>query len=694
MKQLFRKHWIALTMLLVMLVGGFTIGGNYAQISVGTVAELELISGDQYIQNDARVRGFYEAGDGGGGPDRIWAYGQSPGYYLALEDGVTVIVPDGTDGSAAWVLITDLPMNAIWFGVKNGFFIDSGPQLQAWADSLDNVNRVGIIPEGTYGTNQSIRFPEIFGLDVGGAGKEATLITPLSSFPTNEAVLDFSSSVRTNTIQYTKIHDFSIFSAADPGFGYGKYGINMSSRTYSKIENVRVIRASSDFCIFADYAWNVTFENCNLYTEIGRPGSGGGSLRLDDECNAVLVNACDMQGSGQGDVGISIAGTSIDVKILGGSIQNFTRVGIESVAGTNARACSVDGVYFEGPTPNSIIIGGSVNDNWDIRNNYFHSNLVAVKVADEAITRNLKIHDNTIFSGVTAFERGAGAYLWDMVFEDNHVEVDGPAFVMDDEEPARLSMTISEGEQTIIAGVVTGPELAPSNNTDLMNKHISSWTSDGVPVLSNAPSSAYYNDTVVTISGASGAVSNKVMDITASKNGWAQDGWVTLVIPVSAFSGTATVRIFDGVTNHDLAVSPTAGKLDVRFLQARLNAGATECTVSILPNGSSMQWGTPILFTGLRAKDFRFDRTHRLQGELTWDPASLTSGFGLTSPDVPVMGADLGDLVTIAPPYDIAGMSYSGYVRTDDFVHIRIENNTGGTIDLGSGEWKAFVRKQ
>ena len=182
--------------------------------------------------------------------------------------------------------------------------------------------------------------------------------------------------------------------------------------------------------------------------------------------------------------------------------------------------------------------------------------------------------------------------------------------------------------------------------------------------------------------------------IAAARNEWMQGGWVSLILPVSGYSGTATIRIYDGVDNHDVTVSPTLGNYKNVILQAKLNAAASECTVSILPNGTTLQYGNPILYSGLRARDFNFNRDLKAVYAYTWDPASIAAGSTLTSSAIDVIGAEFGDSVTVSPPYDTQGLSVAGYVSGADEVKITLNNNTVGAVDLGSGDWTIYLNKK
>jgi hypothetical protein len=83
-----------------------------------------------------------------------------------------------------------------------------------------------------------------------------------------------------------------------------------------------------------------------------------------------------------------------------------------------------------------------------------------------------------------------------------------------------------------------------------------------------------------------------------------------------------------------------------------------------------------------------------LTGSATWDPASLADGAGETSSGITVTGAALGDFVLVSAPYDLQGITCNGYVSAANTVKIRLQNETGGAIDLASGTWRAAVIPQ
>lgn len=82
-----------------------------------------------------------------------------------------------------------------------------------------------------------------------------------------------------------------------------------------------------------------------------------------------------------------------------------------------------------------------------------------------------------------------------------------------------------------------------------------------------------------------------------------------------------------------------------------------------------------------------------LEASFSWNPANLASGTGETSASVTVSGAAFGDFVMVAAPYDLQGLVCCGYVAAADTVRVRVQNGTGGAVDLASGTWRVRVAK-
>lgn len=97
-----------------------------------TISDLRAVTGT--VQNEtAKALGYYNVGDGGGGPDRYWSEGQPAGTYV--DNGGSIIVPTGGDGSAAWLWSYRGVVESAWYGLVNSDTVDQTALLQNFLTS-------------------------------------------------------------------------------------------------------------------------------------------------------------------------------------------------------------------------------------------------------------------------------------------------------------------------------------------------------------------------------------------------------------------------------------------------------------------------------------------------------------------------------------------------------------------------------
>ena len=80
--------------------------------------------------------------------------------------------------------------------------------------------------------------------------------------------------------------------------------------------------------------------------------------------------------------------------------------------------------------------------------------------------------------------------------------------------------------------------------------------------------------------------------------------------------------------------------------------------------------------------------------QTTINPSSLVDGAGETITVSGVTGAVLGDWVMIAPPYDLEGITVTVWISANSTVKLRIQNESGSTVDLASGVWRILIIKK
>lgn len=74
----------------------------------------------------------------------------------------------------------------------------------------------------------------------------------------------------------------------------------------------------------------------------------------------------------------------------------------------------------------------------------------------------------------------------------------------------------------------------------------------------------------------------------------------------------------------------------------------------------------------------------------TVNPASMLDG-NEEAFEVTVPGAKLGDFAFVSFSIDVSDLELSAQVTAADTVTVSLSNNTGGTIDLGSGTLRVKV---
>ena len=98
---------------------------------------------------------------------------------------------------------------------------------------------------------------------------------------------------------------------------------------------------------------------------------------------------------------------------------------------------------------------------------------------------------------------------------------------------------------------------------------------------------------------------------------------------------------------------------------------------------------------GLDARKVRIqdlDRTYFRQKII--NPGNLVDGAGETVQVTGMKGVTLGDFVLVSAPYDLQDITVTGYVQANGVVEIRIQNESGLTVNLVSGVWRILVLKK
>ena len=79
-------------------------------------------------------------------------------------------------------------------------------------------------------------------------------------------------------------------------------------------------------------------------------------------------------------------------------------------------------------------------------------------------------------------------------------------------------------------------------------------------------------------------------------------------------------------------------------------------------------------------------------GSATLNPTNLADGAGETL-TASIPGAAVGDFVLVAPGVNLAGITVTAWVSAADTVSVRVQNESGGALDLASSTWRIAVLK-
>lgn len=124
------------------------IGTFAADITVENIAALRTLPAPAASNTIALVLGYYTPGDGGGGPARVWKSGAAPGTYV--DNGGSIIVPNGGNGSAAWVWEYSGPVSVKWFGAKGDGVRDDTTEIRAAFNDILASNGELDLVDGDY----------------------------------------------------------------------------------------------------------------------------------------------------------------------------------------------------------------------------------------------------------------------------------------------------------------------------------------------------------------------------------------------------------------------------------------------------------------------------------------------------------------------------------------------------------------
>jgi hypothetical protein len=235
---------------------------------VGTVADLRDMTGESENLT-VKLLGYYAEGDGGGGPVRYWVDGESAGTYV--DNGFSIIVPTGGDGSGAWVWDWSGPVNALWAGALGDGTEDNMDIFDTLVEFSHTARLPIYVPAGTY---------LMKGLDF--VGRDYAVIYGEKNIEYGASILKTTGTANITVDSKTVFIRINDKSATGPLIGASVRSISMSNlqvveaatslrnrgilSTYTpqlEIENVTVY--GFDYSVRAANLWNSRISNLHMY---------------------------------------------------------------------------------------------------------------------------------------------------------------------------------------------------------------------------------------------------------------------------------------------------------------------------------------------------------------------------------------------------------------------------------------------
>lgn len=645
---------------------------------VGTLDELKMLPKPNYPRT-VYLLGRLSPGDGGEGIFR-WD-GSDLSSQVSADPLAGIYVAPETDpsgASGAWVRQFTGMMNVRWWGAVGDGATDDTAALQAAVNATAGQCSL-FLPRGTYVISDSIvvsapanKYLTVLGENYVRSSIKAVGTTPFT------AVFLFDPAVRHS---YLTFRDFTVDgnNVANHGF-YAVENSTVSGMDHALFEHLN-IRGTRVHAIYIENGW------CNTVSKsLIANNYGDGVFMWRVAANA--INIVDSKMVANGGLGVHIANGN-GVRISGNTIEKNKAGGLVI---NSTKGFEVTGNYFESngnrdpdPVvpgedfgislgPVAVVQGGVVQGNY-VTGSLSYAGLVAIRIS---YAQDVKITHNEIKNCSSGIDLGDAqqTYPKRVLIENNTEDVILTSFV----PPANATRLAHNGNRIRIPSVMR-------QTGNLINVHPVRWaravggTSAVNVIPGEFPSFTMYRGDQTCYIYHSLDASKAQEELRGS--------YVTFAILAKA-DVNANVTLKSPDVNRAVTVTPT---LEWHCLTFYVPTDATTIWAGIENTtvGATVTIRDSYFVGGLERP--AESREFVLTNSNTWDPGNLAAGASTTRV-VHMVGAELGDFVQVAAPYDLQGLSASAYVSAADQVTIVLYNGTAGPIDLPSGSWQLVLRKK
>jgi len=781
--------------------------------SIDTIADLRNMPVSTGFNVD--LGGYYANGDGGGG-QFYGVTGAAPGTYV--DNGGTIIVPTGGNGSSAWIRIYSSAINIRWFGAKGvdsiGASVTSVDDTAAIQAACDVGSNAVYIPQGWFVVKNAITLTSVGSGYVFGEGRasvvlladpkaqfivdganvtirDLTMVTRLATANTVMASTDPAKNAviyveeREANWEFDNIFMFNYIGLLSTGIksfnatcGLVKncsvnfpelYCLWFTGATGGEANAINVVGGNYRGAKVAGIFWENGIFNLITGATVQTGAYVAGQAGIYIKNSQVNVNGCYIEfGTGissftgsiayngtnsiltataqpsypnlllsPGQAVQAVAGTGVlddtyivsqltstepggalggrGTYLLTGPSQTISSRSLRAQSGfsyvlDNAQNCSIisqsavncqcgylikNGSYgntINGLTSDSSIrfyqIDAGCNDNTIFTGGYVRANLVVDDGTRTTIFANGGFWGGTVANPGIKFDyqknvdQNTGFYYSGGAVGASRVgyslfSATAPAFNLT-RPNTTLTATISDGSggagNKLIVTAQSGPLLAGMTISGVgvttcqitvgrPDGGLGEYTVSGAPqsVLAPTPMNAGIGVTLA-LQDVNSTTRNTRISMTTVNGPW--------IIGPNIGNGSSYETLFNGDQFERLSAPAS----DETALWLRVNRAGTS-TLSRVSIGAAGSAGGALL-----------------TGSKTYDPPSLDDGDGTTT-TVTVTGAALGDFVTsVSFSLDIQSLIVTGWVSAADTVSVLFQNETGATVDLGSGTLRVLVQ--
>lgn len=255
---------------------------------------------------------------------------------------------------------------------------------------------------------------------------------------------------------------------------------------------------------------------------------------------------------------------------------------------------------------------------------------------------------------------------------------------------------------------INDPAVVPTDGQNLLSGTFPhAWTSTlgAGSTLTVASDQLNGQPTAALVRTTATAQLSRTVAVSATSNSRVRNRFVSFCIDAQVTDVAAKnldLTMGDGTNTfaRSYAIASADGQ-SRRCVSGRIASGTTTITLIVenTSNNMTSNIASESLFVGMdydAAPQFAAAPNafrHNLIGSTTWDPASVANGAS-TSTTVTVTGAAMGDYANCSFSNALSGLMMGAEVSAANTVTCRLNNNSGGAVDLASGTLRARVIPQ